>query len=83
MRALELTPQELHEMMQKTFGTEEGKMVLDYMYAAFGLTDASFNECPYTAAHNEGMRSVVCWMHNTLSIKPEEESATNDGDDHE
>jgi hypothetical protein len=72
---------------KKTFSTDEGKMVLMDLVKSSGMMASSFvaND-PYATAFNEGARSIVVRLIDTIQIDPEkyikmlEEYKSNQGE---
>ena len=57
---------------KRVFDTQDGKKVLEDMFRACNFTTTSFTPDPYQTAFNEGARSVVLRLLDTLNINVEQ-----------
>ena len=56
---------------KKVFADEDGKIVLHDLMRSTGYNSTTFEPCPYRTAFNEGARSVVVRILQTIEVDPE------------
>jgi hypothetical protein len=80
----EITPAELHEAYNDTFGSPAGRIVLTDLIYHFGFTTKStFGNTPEESAANEGQRSLLIYIDkvlNTAPLDPTKKDVEYDGD---